>query len=216
MATIGVALPKTQAGTTRLITQNLMQPQLHSWQAIIIIGPLITCCPSVWSKTFNKSNRHTKKGRCLRAPSFFIPHPTLPLFNFNSLSSLHTTNRHPNATRPIAVPYSPIPTPLLVLPSPHIYQIPIIYVKTKSVIRKPKLRSNCRIVQRTGISPTPYPCSAYLPCAVERQRFPLATERGRSILHRYSIVIASLLEMITENKPGSRQHRAEIERPKWG
>jgi hypothetical protein len=50
---------------------------------------------------------------------------------------------------------------------------------------------------------------------MERQRFPLATERGRSILHRNSIVIASLLDMITENKPRSRQHRAEIERPKW-
>ena len=78
-----------------------------------------------------------------------------------------------------------------------------------------KLRSNCRIVQRTGISPAPYPCSAYPPCAVERQRSPLATERGRSILHCYSIVIASLLDMIMGNKPRSRQHRAEIERPKW-
>lgn len=79
-----------------------------------------------------------------------------------------------------------------------------------------KLRSNCRIVQRTVISPAPYPCSAYPPCAVERQRFPLATERGRSILHCYSIVIASLLDRITENKARSRQHRAKIERPKWG
>ena len=61
----------------------------------------------------------------------------------------------------------------------------------------------------------PVPCSAYPPCAVERQRFPLATERGRSILHPYSIVIASLLDMITGNKPGSRQHRPGIERPKW-
>ena len=88
-------------------------------------------------------------------------------------------------------------------------------VKPKSVIRKQKTRSNCRIVQRTGISPAPYPCSAYPSCAKEWQRFPLATERGRSILHYYSIVIASLLEMLTENNPGSRQHRAEIERPKW-
>ena len=40
-------------------------------------------------------------------------------------------------------------------------------------------------------------------------------ERGRSILHPYSIVIASLLDMITDNKPRSRQHRAGIERPKW-
>ena len=56
---------------------------------------------------------------------------------------------------------------------------------------------------------------AYPPCDVERQRFPLATERGRSILHPYSIVIASLLDMITDNQPGSRQHRAGIERPKW-
>ena len=40
------------------------------------------------------------------------------------------------------------------------------------------------------------------------------TVRGRSILLRDSIVIASLLDMITENKPGSRQHRAVIERPK--
>ncbi len=48
-----------------------------------------------------------------------------------------------------------------------------------------------------------------------RQRFPLATERGRSILYPYSIVKASLLDMITENKLGSRQYRAEIERPKW-
>ena len=50
---------------------------------------------------------------------------------------------------------------------------------------------------------------------MERQRFPLATERGRSILHPYSIVIASLLDMITDNQPVSRQHRAGIERPKW-
>ena len=41
------------------------------------------------------------------------------------------------------------------------------------------------------------------------------TERGRSILHRYSNVIASLLEMITDNQPRSRQHQAEIERPMW-
>ena len=40
-------------------------------------------------------------------------------------------------------------------------------------------------------------------------------ERGRSILHPYSIVIASLLDMVTDNKPRSRQHRAGIERPKW-
>ena len=66
-----------------------------------------------------------------------------------------------------------------------------------------------------GGNPCPLPCSAYPPCAMVRQRFPLATERGRSILYPYSIVIASLLDMITENKPGSRQYRAEIERPKW-
>ena len=63
--------------------------------------------------------------------------------------------------------------------------------------------------------PCPVPCSAYPPCAMERQPFPLATERGRSILHRNSIVIASLLDMIMENKTISRQHRAGIERPKW-
>ena len=61
----------------------------------------------------------------------------------------------------------------------------------------------------------PVPCSAYPLCAVERQRFPFATERGRSILHRNSIVIATLLDVIKDNKAGSRQHRAEIERPKW-
>ena len=41
------------------------------------------------------------------------------------------------------------------------------------------------------------------------------TERGRSILHRYSNVIASLLDMIMDNQPRSRQHQAEIERPMW-
>ncbi|MBQ5974281.1 MAG: hypothetical protein IJL48_01105 [Bacteroidales bacterium] len=61
----------------------------------------------------------------------------------------------------------------------------------------------------------PVPCSAYPPCAVERQQYLLAKERGRSILHRYCIVIASLLDMMKDNQPGSRQHRAEIERPKW-
>ena len=30
---------------------------------------------------------------------------------------------------------------------------------------------------------------------------PLATERGRSILHRWSIVIATLFDRITDNKP---------------
>ena len=50
---------------------------------------------------------------------------------------------------------------------------------------------------------------------MEQQRFPLAMERGRSILHPYSIVIASLLDMVTDNYPRSRQHRAGIERPKW-
>ena len=64
-------------------------------------------------------------------------------------------------------------------------------------------------------NPCLVPSSAYPPCPMERQRFPLATERGRSILYPYSIVIASLLDMITENNPGSRQYRAEIERPKW-
>ena len=53
------------------------------------------------------------------------------------------------------------------------------------------------------------------PCAVKRQQVPLATERGRSILRRYSIAIASLLDIIPDNKPRRRQHRAEIERPKW-
>ena len=66
-----------------------------------------------------------------------------------------------------------------------------------------------------GGKPCPVLCSAYPPFAVERQRFTLATERGRSILHCYSIAIASLLDVITDNKAGSRQHRAEIERPKW-
>ena len=61
--------------------------------------------------------------------------------------------------------------------------------------------------------PCPVPCSAYPPRAVERQRFPPATERGRSILHRYSIAMASLPDMMTENKPGSRRHRAGIGRP---
>ena len=50
---------------------------------------------------------------------------------------------------------------------------------------------------------------------MEQQRFPLAMERGRSILHPYSIVIASLLDMVTDNYPRSRQYRDEIERPKW-
>ena len=66
-----------------------------------------------------------------------------------------------------------------------------------------------------GKNPAPYPCSAFPPCAVERQRLPPATERGRSILHRYSIAMASLPDMMTENKPGSRRHRAGIERPEW-
>ncbi len=77
------------------------------------------------------------------------------------------------------------------------------------------LRSNSRIVQCTGEKPCPVPCSACPPCAMERQRLPPATERGRSILHRYSIAMASLLDMITNNKPGSRQHRDGIGRPKW-
>ena len=98
--------------------------------------------------------------------------------------------------------------------SPLFFQVQSLFNPNRSLGNR-KLRSNCRIVQRTGISPAPYPCSAYPPCAVERHRFPLATERGRSILHYYSIVIASLLEMLTENKSGSRLHRAEIERPKW-
>ena len=98
--------------------------------------------------------------------------------------------------------------------SPLFFQVQSLFNPNRSLGNR-KLRSNCRIVQRTGISPAPYPCSAYPPCAVERQRSPLATERGRSILHCYSIVIASLLDMIMGNKPRSRQHRAEIERPKW-
>ena len=76
---------------------------------------------------------------------------------------------------------------------------------------KRKLRSNCRIVQRTGINIAPCPCSAYPPCAVERQRFPLATERGRSILHCYSIVIASLLEMIN----GKRSEKQATSSRDW-
>ena len=75
------------------------------------------------------------------------------------------------------------------------------------------LGSNCRTVQCTGENLAPYPCSAYPPCAMERQRLPPATERGRSILHRYSIAMASLPDMITGNQPGSRRHLAGIGRP---
>ena len=85
----------------------------------------------------------------------------------------------------------------------------------RSLGNRKHLRTNCRSVQCTGKNPAPYPCSAYPPCAVERQRLPPATERGRSILHRYSIAMASLPDMMTENKPGSRRHRAGIERPGW-
>ncbi len=85
----------------------------------------------------------------------------------------------------------------------------------RSLGNRKLLRTNFRIVQCTGKNLAPYPCSACPPCAVERQRFSPATERGRSILHRYSIAMASLPDMITGNKPGSRQHRAGIGRPKW-
>ncbi len=76
------------------------------------------------------------------------------------------------------------------------------------------LQSNCRIVQFTGKNPAPCLVLPTRP-APERQRLPPATERGRSILHRYSIAMASLPDMMTGNKPGSRRHRAGIERPKW-
>ena len=97
----------------------------------------------------------------------------------------------------------------------HSLYTEIIINPNRSLGNRKLLRFNCRIVQCTGITLTPYLVLPTRPCAMERQRFPLATERGRSILHRNSIVIASLLDMITENKPRSRQYRAEIERPKW-
>ena len=148
------------------------------------------------------------------APSFFYSSPdSTPV----QLSVLHSTNRHPqrHPTHSRSLLTNPYPPDWFFLRHTSIKHL-LYTLKPNRSLGNRKLRSNCRIVQRTGISPTPYSCSAYLPCAVERQRFPLATERGRSILHRYSIVIASLLDRITENKARSRQHRAEIERPKWG
>ena len=76
-----------------------------------------------------------------------------------------------------------------------------------------KLRSNCRIVQCTGKNPAPYLVLPARPAPWSGSVSLPATERGRSILHRYSIAMASLPDMMTDNKPGSGQHLAGIERP---
>ena len=75
------------------------------------------------------------------------------------------------------------------------------------------LQSNCRIVQCTGKNPAPYIVLPARPAPWSGNVYLPATERGRSILHRYSIAMASLPDMMTGNKPGSRQHRAGIGRP---
>jgi len=75
------------------------------------------------------------------------------------------------------------------------------------------LRSNCRSVQCTGKNRAPCLVLPARPAPWSGNVYPPATERGRSILHRYSIAMASLPDMMTGNKPGSRQHPAGIERP---